>query len=262
MMGARSGRKRGLRGLRAPLFFRRVRPIDDARGIPDGDARRASLAGRVVPARRGGIRAAVPRIRPRALRTPAGKPGRRRRRRAQRARPALPRGRPASVAARTYDPESPDARRRGQHGPGFGQKLTRFAGPCTGPLSFGSSHSAGKGSPVPCLAPRVKYRSIRDYRDEHPVATIRRVLGGARTGFYQWLRKPLSDQAIADEPLLGLMRASCSSSGGVYAAPGILADLREVGERCGRPRVVRPMRSHTIRALRDYKRPVTSRPGL
>jgi putative transposase len=69
------------------------------------------------------------------------------------------------------------------------------------------------------------------------------------------VQKPLSDRAIADERLLGLIRASYLASGRVYGSPRIFLDLREAGERVGRERVARIMREHRIRAVRGYKTP-------
>ena len=91
-----------------------------------------------------------------------------------------------------------------------------------------------------------------------------RLLEVARSGFYAWLHKPLSERAIEDRRLLELIRASYAASGGVYGAPRVFLDLREVGERCGRNRVARLMRSHKIKALRGYKapRPIVGRPSL
>ena len=57
-----------------------------------------------------------------------------------------------------------------------------------------------------------------------------RVLRVSRSGFYQWLHKPLSDRAIEDRRLLGLIRASYAASGGVYGAPRVFLNLRETGE--------------------------------
>jgi len=82
-----------------------------------------------------------------------------------------------------------------------------------------------------------------------------RVLGVTRSGFYAWLHKPLSDRAIEDLRLLKLIRASWEASGGIYGAPRVYADLREVGERCGKNRVARIMRAHKIRAIRGYRQP-------
>lgn len=94
--------------------------------------------------------------------------------------------------------------------------------------------------------------------------TMCRVLQVTRAGFYAWLHKPLSDRAIEDGRLLGLIRASYAASGGVYGSPRVFADLREAGEQCGKHRVARIMRTHKIRALRGYKRPrpIIGRPSI
>mgnify|MGYP001822768481 CR=1 FL=1 len=42
-----------------------------------------------------------------------------------------------------------------------------------------------------------------------------RVLGITYIGFYAWVRRPLSDRAIEDDRLLGLIRESYAASGGV-----------------------------------------------
>jgi putative transposase len=82
-----------------------------------------------------------------------------------------------------------------------------------------------------------------------------RVLGVARSGFYAWLSKPLSDRAVEDQRLVGLIRGFHAETDGVYGSPRIFHDLREVGETCGLNRVARLMREHRIRAVRDYKAP-------
>jgi putative transposase len=91
-----------------------------------------------------------------------------------------------------------------------------------------------------------------------------RVLRVSRSGFYQWLHKPLSDRAIENLRLLGLIRASYAANGGVYGAPRVFLDLREVGETCGKHRVARIMSAHKIKAIRGYKAPraVAGRPSI
>lgn len=86
----------------------------------------------------------------------------------------------------------------------------------------------------------------------------------SRSGFYQWLHKPLSDRAIEDQRLLVLIRASYAASGGVYGSPRVFLDLRETGERCGKHRVARLMRANKIWALRGYKAPrvIAGRPSI
>jgi putative transposase len=90
------------------------------------------------------------------------------------------------------------------------------------------------------------------------------VLKVSRSGFYQWLHKPLSDRAIEDQRLLGLIRASYAASGGVYGAPRVFQDLCEAGETCGRHRVARLMCARKIKALRGYKAPraIAGRPSI
>ena len=91
-----------------------------------------------------------------------------------------------------------------------------------------------------------------------------RVLKVARAGFYAWLHQPQSNRAVEDERLLGLIRDSYIASGGVYGSPRVFADLREAGEACGKHRVERIMRDHSIKAVRGYKHPkaVKGRPSI
>jgi len=91
-----------------------------------------------------------------------------------------------------------------------------------------------------------------------------RLLQVARTGFYRWLHKPLSDRAVEDQRLLELIRASYAASHGVYGSPRVFLDLREAGETCGIHRVAKIMRLNTIKALRGYKAPrsIHGRPSI
>lgn len=91
-----------------------------------------------------------------------------------------------------------------------------------------------------------------------------RMLQAPRSGYYKWLHKPLSDRAMDDQRLLGLIRASYTASGGVYGSPRIFLDLREVGETCGKNRVARIMRENRIVAVRGYQVPrrMVGRPSI
>jgi putative transposase len=51
----------------------------------------------------------------------------------------------------------------------------------------------------------------------------------------------MSDRAIEDQRLLGLVRASYDASHRTYSSPRIFLDLREAGEACGKRRVARIM---------------------
>ncbi|OGW67581.1 MAG: transposase [Nitrospirae bacterium RIFCSPLOWO2_02_FULL_62_14] len=102
---------------------------------------------------------------------------------------------------------------------------------------------------------RVKYAFIKAHRREFDTAVMCRLLDVSRSGFYDWLRNPLSDRALEDQRLLGLIRAAYTASHGVYGAPRIFLDLREAGETCSKHRVARIMRANNIKALHGYRAP-------
>ncbi|TCS31449.1 putative transposase [Paucimonas lemoignei] len=110
----------------------------------------------------------------------------------------------------------------------------------------------------------MKYRFMNEHRHQYSIVLMCRVLKVTRAGFYQWLHKPLSDRAIEDQRLLGVIRDSYAASGGVYGSNRVFGDLREAGETCGRHRVARIMRVNKIKALRGYKapRPIAGRPSI
>ena len=80
-----------------------------------------------------------------------------------------------------------------------------------------------------------------------------RVLEVAPSGYYQWLKQPLSDRAVEDARLLRLIRASFTASHGIYSAPRVFLDLREAGETCSKHRVARLMRENDLRAFHGYR---------
>ena len=80
-----------------------------------------------------------------------------------------------------------------------------------------------------------------------------RVLGVAPSGYYAWLQQPVSNRAQEDARLLRLIRTSFVASHGIYGAPRVFLDLREVGETCSKHRVARLMREANLRALHGYR---------
>lgn len=77
-----------------------------------------------------------------------------------------------------------------------------------------------------------------------------------RSGFYQWLKQPLSEREKADKQLTGLIKQSWLESGGVYGYRKVHADLRDWGYRAGPNRVHRLMKVAELKAQRGYnKRP-------
>jgi putative transposase len=101
----------------------------------------------------------------------------------------------------------------------------------------------------------VKYRFINEYRHEHAVQLMCRLMEVSPSGFYEWLNRPLSDRAIEDQRLLVLIRASYTASSGVYGYRRVHLDLREIGEKCGKHRIARIMNVNNIKAIHGYKIP-------
>jgi len=100
---------------------------------------------------------------------------------------------------------------------------------------------------------RSTYEFIKAHRDRYSVQMLCRVLEVAVSGYYDWLKQPISNHAVEDARLLRLIRASFLASHGIYGAPRVFLDLREAGEICSKHRVARLMREHQLRALHGYR---------
>src|SRR5512134_3602497 len=97
------------------------------------------------------------------------------------------------------------------------------------------------------------YKFIETHQKEYGVEAMCRVLGVARSGYYEWLQQPISKRGQEDARLLRLIRASFNASHGIYGAPRVFLDLREAGETCSKHRVARLMRQNGLRALHGYR---------
>jgi len=100
---------------------------------------------------------------------------------------------------------------------------------------------------------RLAYKFIEAHRKQYSVEVMCRVLELARSGYYKWLKEPLSKRAQEDARLLRLIRASFNASHGIYGAPRVFLDLREAGETCSKHRVARLMRENGLKALHGYR---------
>jgi putative transposase len=81
---------------------------------------------------------------------------------------------------------------------------------------------------------RSTYDFIKANRDAFSVEAMCRLLGVARSGYYAWVKRPVSNRAQEGARLLRLIRASFTASQGIYGAPRIFLDLREAGETCSK----------------------------
>jgi putative transposase len=100
---------------------------------------------------------------------------------------------------------------------------------------------------------RSTYEFIKANRHAFSVQVMCRLLGVAPSGYYAWLKQPVSSRAQEDARLLRLIRASFTAGQGIYGAPRVFLDLREAGETCSKHRVARLMRENHLRARHGYR---------
>jgi len=98
---------------------------------------------------------------------------------------------------------------------------------------------------------------IRQLAANYSIQRLCQVLKVHPSGYYAWCAEPRSARAKDDQRLLGLIKHSWLESGGVYGYRKIHADLRELGECCGRHRVARLMRAEGLCSQTGYR----PRPG-
>ncbi|MYH22356.1 MAG: IS3 family transposase [Acidobacteria bacterium] len=103
--------------------------------------------------------------------------------------------------------------------------------------------------PLGAVDHEVVYRFIDLHRGEHRVATMARVLGVSRSGYYAWKTRPLSSRARADELLKKEISSVHARHHGAYGAPRIHGDLQRRGWKVSRKRVARLMRELGIHGL-------------
>ncbi|TQF72934.1 DUF7151 family protein [Pseudoalteromonas luteoviolacea] len=90
---------------------------------------------------------------------------------------------------------------RGPNATFSGEQLRSQA--CTRAKTYhGGTRYSNKGRKVLCQQPRVKYAFIRENQNEFSIATMCKLFKIHRSGFFAWLKKPLSDRAIENNCLL------------------------------------------------------------
>lgn len=103
----------------------------------------------------------------------------------------------------------------------------------------------------------MKYAFMKAHQAEFGVRAMCRVLRVHCSGFYAWLKEPLSLRAQDDARQTELIRRAWSESGKVYGYRKLADDLRDQGEQVSENRVARLAAMAGIAAQVGYKR----RPG-
>ena len=97
----------------------------------------------------------------------------------------------------------------------------------------------------------------------YPVTMMCRLLEVSTSGYYAWLKRPLSQRSREDAILLEKIRMFHLRSRGTYGVPRIHLDLREEGVWVGRKRVARLMQAAGLQGVsrRKHTRTTVRRPG-
>lgn len=103
----------------------------------------------------------------------------------------------------------------------------------------------------------MRYAFIERHRAEFSVRSMCRVLTVHFSGFYAWLKEPLSQRGLKDVRQTELIQQAWADSGKVYGYRKLTDDLRDAGETCSESRVARLASIAGIAAQIGYKR----RPG-
>ncbi len=99
---------------------------------------------------------------------------------------------------------------------------------------------------------------IARHRDEFPVRLMCRVLDVSVSGFYAYLKRPLSWRAVIDELLMAHIRIAFAESGETYGAPRVLQELRATGLPTSIRRVARLTRDDGLVARSPARRRVVT----
>ena len=104
----------------------------------------------------------------------------------------------------------------------------------------------------------MKYAFVAQHQQRFSVRMMCRLFRIHPSGFYAWLRMPLSKRACEDKRQIDLLQAAWEESGKVYGYRKLHDDLLDHGETCCPNRVARLTRIAGIKAQIGYKR----RPGI
>ena len=94
----------------------------------------------------------------------------------------------------------------------------------------------------------MKYAFIRVQRKYHCLVHLCSALNVSASGYYDWLDRPLSLTAKANQRLVTKIRCYHKASRCTYGSPRIQRDLIESGETVSRQRVARLMKSQSIQS--------------
>lgn len=104
----------------------------------------------------------------------------------------------------------------------------------------------------------MKYAFIKTHCQYFKISRLCEVLQVSTTGYYEWLKRPLSDRAIKNQQLKTKIALFHKISRGIYGSPRIHRDLVESGESVGVNRVAKLMNEEGIQSKMAKKFIITT----
>ena len=105
----------------------------------------------------------------------------------------------------------------------------------------------------------MKYAFIQSERQHHALQTLCRVLKVSRSGYYDWLKRPVSPRIAVDDALLQQIQKVHKAHRGQSGAKKTWGRLGELGIVCGKHKVARLRRENDIVAKRRVRFIATTR---
>jgi len=97
----------------------------------------------------------------------------------------------------------------------------------------------------------VRYQFIADERHHYPVTRLCHALNVSASGYYAWRRRAVSKREMANQLLVARIKQVQQQTSFIYGSPRVHAELCTQGQSCGRHRVARLMRKHSLGARRS-----------
>ena len=104
----------------------------------------------------------------------------------------------------------------------------------------------------------MRYGFIGEYRQEHRIVLLCKVMGVSRSGYYRWYRRQEDGQSRAESFLLEEIKRVYKQHKARYGSPRISRQLQAEGIPVSKNRVARLMRKHGIVAKTKKKFKITT----
>ena len=96
----------------------------------------------------------------------------------------------------------------------------------------------------------MKFRMVEELAlEQRDVAQACRVLGVSRSGYYEWLKRPLSVRKTEEKKLAEQIRKIWEDSRETYGLPRIHDQLKKADTKCGKNRLARIMKENKIQGV-------------